>query len=152
MAAPQEAATLVVHHKPLLIIWKKVRTTDFDGAGDPLIAQGWFKTTETIMESIELSDNQKVKCASYNLMMVARIWWETLQLKYDVNQMMWAQFTKEFNERFFNATIMDECWDQLNSLQRGTITITELMNKYRWLLRLCPEVATNEREKRSDDW
>ena len=66
------------------------------------------ETTETIMEGMELFDNEKVKCASYSLMMDARIWWETMQLKYDVNQMTWAQFTEEFNERFFNATIMVE--------------------------------------------
>ena len=27
------------------------------------------------------------------------------------------------------------------------MTITELMNKYRWLLRLCPKAVTNKREK-----
>ena len=116
MAAPQEAAAPVVHREPLLILWKKARPVDFDGARALLIAQGWFKTTETIMKGMKLSDNEKVKCASYSLTMNARIQWETMQLKYDVNQMMWAQFTEKFNERFFNATITAEYWDQLNSL------------------------------------
>ena len=38
-----------------------------------MITQRWFKTTETIMEGMELSDNEKVKCASYNLMMDDKI-------------------------------------------------------------------------------
>ena len=105
MVALQEVATLVVRHEPLLILWKKARPIDFDGVGDPLIAQGSFKTTETIMEGMELFDNEKVKCASYSLTMYVRVWWETVQFKYDVNQMTWTQFTEEFNECFFNATI-----------------------------------------------
>ena len=99
------------------------------------------------MEGMELSDNKKVKYTSYSLMMDARIQWEIVQFKYDVNQMTWAQFTKEFNEHFFNATITVEYWNKINSLQQGTMIIIKLMNKYRRLLRLCLEDATNEREK-----
>ena len=61
--------------------------------------------------------------------------------------MTWAQFTEEFNECFFNATIMAEYWDQLNSLQQGTMTVAELMNKYRLLLCLCLKAVINEKEK-----
>ena len=57
------------------------------------------------MEGIELLDNEKVKCAFYSLMMDARLGGKTVDLKYDVNQMTWAQFTEEFNECFFNATV-----------------------------------------------
>ena len=96
---------------------------------------------------MELSDNEKVRCVSYSLTMDARIWWETVQLKYDVSQMTWKQFTDEFNERFFNATITAEYWDQWNSLQQGTINVTKLMNKFQRLLRLCPEAIVNEKDK-----
>ena len=82
---PQKAAAPAVRREPLLILYKKAKPVDFDGIGDPLIAQGWFKTTETIMEGMDMSNNKKVKCASYSLMMDGRIWWETVQLKYDVN-------------------------------------------------------------------
>ena len=73
-----------------------------------MIVQEWFKTTETITKGMELSDNEKVKCASYSLAMDARIWWKIMLLKYDVNQMMWAQFTEDFNEHFFNVVITVE--------------------------------------------
>ena len=106
IAALQEVATPVVHREPLLILWKNAKLVDFDGVGDLLIAQGWFMTTETIIEAMELSNNEKFKCAFYSLTMDVKIWWETVQLKYDVDQMTWAQFTEEFNEHFFNTTIM----------------------------------------------
>ena len=78
MATPKEGVTPTILHEPLLIFWKKARQADFDGARDPLITQGWFKTTETIMEDMELSYNKKVKCASYSLTIDAKIWWETM--------------------------------------------------------------------------
>ena len=70
---PQEVAAPAARREPLLILWKKVRLADFDGSGDPLIAQGWIKTTENMMEGMERSDNEKVCCASYNLTMDAKI-------------------------------------------------------------------------------
>ena len=76
--ALQEVAAPAARREPLLILWKKARLADFDGSGDPLTAQGWFKTTENMMEGMELSDNEKVRCASYSLTMDARIWWETV--------------------------------------------------------------------------
>ena len=57
MAAPQDPTAPVVYRKPLLKIWKKARSVDFDDVGNPLNTQWWFKTTETIMESMELFDN-----------------------------------------------------------------------------------------------
>ena len=65
-----------VYREPLLILWNKARPVNFNGAGDPL-GKGWFKTTETIMESMELSDNEKVKCVFYSLTM-AKILRETV--------------------------------------------------------------------------
>ena len=78
MATPMEAAAPAVRHEPLFILWKKVKPTDFDGIGDPLIPHGWFNSTETIMEGMELSNNEKVKCASYCLTIDAMIWRETV--------------------------------------------------------------------------
>ena len=74
VVAPQEVATPTVHRDPLLILWKKARPTNLDGIWDPLIAQGWFQITETIIEGMELSDNKKVKCTSYSLTMDVKIW------------------------------------------------------------------------------
>ena len=87
--APQEVAAPAAWHKPLLILWKKARPADFNGSGDPLTSQGWFKTTKNIMEGMKLSNSEKVCCASYVLTMDARIWQKTVQLKYDVSQITW---------------------------------------------------------------
>ena len=63
------------------------KQVDFDGSKDTLVAQGWFKTTESMMNGMELSDNEKVKCVSFSLTMDTRIWWESMELKYNANEM-----------------------------------------------------------------
>ena len=62
MEAQLERELPVTQRKPLLITWKKVGPADFDGSMDPLVAQGWFKTTESMMRGMGLSNNEKVKC------------------------------------------------------------------------------------------
>ena len=83
---------------------KKARPTDVDGSIVPLVAYGWFKTTESMMNGMRLSDNENVKCVSFGLTMDARIWWESMELKYNVDEMTWAQFTYEFNDQFSMPT------------------------------------------------
>ena len=52
-----------------------------------------------MMSGMGLSDNEKVKCASFSLTMDVKIWWESMELKYNVDEMTWAQFTDEFNDQ-----------------------------------------------------
>lgn len=101
----------VVHREPLLIQLKKVWPPDFEGSIDPIVAQGWFKTIESTLNRMGLTDNEKVLWISFCLTMDARIWWESMEIKYNVDEMTWAQFTDEFHEQYFNANITREHWD-----------------------------------------
>ncbi|WP_171949913.1 hypothetical protein, partial [Proteus mirabilis] len=116
----------VGRREPLLVQLKKVQPPDFDGrSNDPIEAQGWFKTIESTLNMMELTDNEKVKCASFCLTMDAKVWWESVERKHNVNEMTWVQFTEEFNEKYFNANITREHWDQLNDIRQGNMTVTE---------------------------
>ncbi|GMN19091.1 hypothetical protein TIFTF001_039723 [Ficus carica] len=63
-------------HEPLYLRFKRMKSKEFNGSTDPLIAQGWLKSIELVLNFIGLTENEKVKCASYCLMDDARIWWE----------------------------------------------------------------------------
>ncbi|GMN20704.1 hypothetical protein TIFTF001_047156 [Ficus carica] len=68
-----QAAT---NHEPLYLRFKRMKPKEFNGSTDPLVAQGWLKSIELVLNFMDLTDNKKVKCASYYLMDDARIWWE----------------------------------------------------------------------------
>ena len=90
MEAQTERDLLVARRKPLIITWKKARPADFDVLMGPLVAQGWFKTTESMMSNMRLYDNEKVKCASFHLTIDDKVWWESMELKYNIDEMIWA--------------------------------------------------------------
>ncbi|GMN30211.1 hypothetical protein TIFTF001_041417 [Ficus carica] len=66
-----QAAT---NHEPLYLRFKRMKPKEFNGSTDPLVAQGWLKSIELVLNFMDLTDNEKVKCASYCLMDDARIW------------------------------------------------------------------------------
>ncbi|CAH9081843.1 unnamed protein product [Cuscuta europaea] len=133
--------------EPLMITWRKIKPTDFEGGPDPLAAQGWLKTVEGIANGLELADNDKVRCASYSLTMDARIWWETVETRYNITQMTWEQFKEEFTNQYFNASVTRRYRDELQSLRQGTMDVTTLAAKFQRLLRICPTAAPTERDK-----
>ena len=65
-----QAAT---NHEPLYLRFKRMKPKEFSGSTDPLVAQGWVKSIELVLNFMGLTENEKVKCASYCLMGDARI-------------------------------------------------------------------------------
>ena len=79
-----------------------MKAPDFEGSPDPLIADEWLAQIQVILNFMNVSDGDKVKCASFVLKKEARYWWETVAMRRNVEQMTWAEFVEEFNEKFFN--------------------------------------------------
>lgn len=71
--------------EPLFLRLKKMKPKEFHGSTDLLVAQGWLKSIELVLGFMDLNENEKVKCASYCLMDDARIWWEGVELRRDVD-------------------------------------------------------------------
>ncbi|GMN21902.1 hypothetical protein TIFTF001_045574 [Ficus carica] len=71
-----------------------IKPKEFNGSIDPLVAQGWLKSIELVLNFMDLTDNEKVKCASYCLMDDARIWWEEIELSRDII----TEAVKRFNQ------------------------------------------------------
>ena len=61
-----------------------MKAPDFEGSLDPLIADEWFAKIQVILNFMNVSDVDKVKCASFVFKKEARYWWETVALIRDV--------------------------------------------------------------------
>jgi len=73
---------------------------------DPLEAKEWLNSIETILDFKQINDHERVLFASYILRKDARHWWATLKLRKDVNTMTWAEFVREFNQKYFNWVVL----------------------------------------------
>ena len=94
-----------------------------------------------------LTDFEKVKCASFVLMKKARYWWDTVAQRKDVRQMAWAEFVEEFKEKYFNQKAMSAQQSEFSNLRQGTMMVSEAMDKFNRLVRLCPEIVKTEEDR-----
>ncbi|GMN18640.1 hypothetical protein TIFTF001_049828 [Ficus carica] len=97
----------------------RMKAPEFEGSTNPIDADNWLIDLQVILNFLRLNDQEKILCASFVLKKDARLWWETVQIRWDVTQMTWEDFVEEFKEKYFNTE----------------------------LARLCPHLFSSERDK-----
>ena len=58
----------------LYIRFSKLEPKAFEGTTDPYEAEDWLHSTQAILEAMELSDEEKIRCATCMLKREARYW------------------------------------------------------------------------------
>ena len=94
-----------------------MRAPEFEGSPDPLVADEWLSNLQVILNFMNLSVREKVRCASFVLKNDARYWWETVYMRRDVYLMSWADFVGEFNTKFFNMQATNAQQREFNNLK-----------------------------------
>ena len=64
-------------------------------------AEDWLHSTQAILEAMDLSDKEKIQCATFMLKKEAGYWWRTVKERTDVTTMTWEEFVAEFNLKYF---------------------------------------------------
>ena len=67
--------------------FRKQQPPNFDGGSDPIEAEEWLQSLESILEYMRLGNEDRVSCASSLLKKDARIWWDIVKQTRDVNVM-----------------------------------------------------------------
>ena len=63
----------------LLEKYKRLYPTEFEGTVDPSMADAWLKGAERVFRILEVTDEQKLRLATFSLAGEALIWWENLE-------------------------------------------------------------------------
>ena len=74
-----------------------MKPAQFVGSTNPLEVEEWISSIETILQFMQLSDHERVICASYMLRKDARHWWGSVKMRKNVNAMTGGEFVEEFN-------------------------------------------------------
>ncbi|GMN40327.1 hypothetical protein TIFTF001_009553 [Ficus carica] len=127
--------------------FRRMKAPEFEGPTDPIAADNWLIDIQVILDFMRLTEQEKVLCASFALRKDARHWWMTVQMRRDVLAMDWQDFVTEFRAMYYNAEILAAQQDEFTSLQQGSMTVMEAVQKFEQLARLCPELVPTEREK-----
>ena len=83
-----------------------MKLAQFVGSTDPLEAEEWISSIETILDFMQLNDRERVACVSYMLKKDARHWWAAVKLRRDVETMTWVEFVGEFNMKYYNLAAL----------------------------------------------
>ncbi|GMN24879.1 hypothetical protein TIFTF001_050351 [Ficus carica] len=124
-----------------------MKAPEFEGSTNPIDADNWLIDLQVILNFLRLSDQEKILCASFVLKKDARLWWETVQIRWDVTQMTWEDFVDEFKEKYFNIEDMEAQQDELSNFRQGNLSVAEAVQKFEQLARLCPHIFSSERDK-----
>ncbi|GMN35317.1 hypothetical protein TIFTF001_048444 [Ficus carica] len=127
--------------------FRRMKAPEFEGPTDPIAADNWLIDIQVILDFMRLTEQEKVLCASFALRKDARHWWMTVQMRQDVLAMDRQDFVTEFRAMYYNAEILAAQQDEFTSLQQGSMTVMEAVQKFEQLARLCPELVPTEREK-----
>ncbi|KAI3451367.1 hypothetical protein Pfo_008032 [Paulownia fortunei] len=74
---------------------------DFNGGSDPMIAEEWVKSLDTIFDYMRIDDAEKVLCAIFLLKKDARTWWEGAKLAVNMEELTWKRFKTIFYDKYF---------------------------------------------------
>ena len=84
---PPVAPVPVVRQETYLIQWLRLKPENFTGTCEPWDAQAWFKTAENIVDLLDWPVPEKIKCVSFCFSGDARMWWERVKAKRQINLM-----------------------------------------------------------------
>ncbi|KAL5577992.1 hypothetical protein UlMin_019691 [Ulmus minor] len=119
----------------------------FEGTTNPLEAEDWLSTMETILDFMELRDEEKITCAVYVLRKEARYWWDAVKTRRVVQAMSWADFVYEFNKKFFNPTALSAQQTEFLNFKQENMTVADAVRKFERLAKLCPYLVPTEEQR-----
>ena len=102
---------------------------------------------ETILDFMELKDDEKIVCATYVLRKEARYWWKAVKTRRNVWEMTWADFVYEFNKNFFNPTTLSAQQTEFLNFKQDNMTVAEVVMKFERIAKLCPYLVLIEEQR-----
>ncbi|KAL5556113.1 hypothetical protein UlMin_038349 [Ulmus minor] len=137
----------VIRQEPLYERFRRMKPDEFEGSSDPLVAEEWISSIQTILDFMHLNEREKVLCATYVLKKDARYWWETVKMRRNVQDMTWDEFIVEFNQKYYNRMAMRAQQNEFINIKQGSMSVTEAVRKFDQLARLCPYLVPTEEER-----
>ncbi|XP_042387466.1 uncharacterized protein LOC121979543 [Zingiber officinale] len=116
--------------QPVYKQFRELGPTEFKGTTDPIAAEGWIRSLETIFDFMQLTDADKVRCAIFLLRDDARVWWEGARLTVDLTILTWANFKEVFYGKYFTVDNRTRLAREFLELRQGDMTVAEYVRRF----------------------
>ncbi|XP_038880430.1 uncharacterized protein LOC120072086 [Benincasa hispida] len=127
--------------------FRKFNPSIFDGSFvDPITAENWITEIETIFRHMNISEEQKVNCATFMLRGDAKFWWESTQrtIKGSVS---WQQFNQAFYNKYFPLTVRYQKKVEFRNLRQENKSMAEYERKFDRSSHFVPRLVDTEEKK-----
>ncbi|XP_057787276.1 uncharacterized protein LOC131004588 [Salvia miltiorrhiza] len=118
--------------------------------GRPEDAEKWIRGVERIFQYINCEDNEKVKCATYQLVDEADFWWESVKntiTKEQLGELTWVEFKAKLFEKYTPEYYRHRKQNEFWSMRQRNMTVAEYDRAFNQLSRYAPHlVDTDEKQ------
>ncbi|XP_034207089.1 uncharacterized protein LOC117620937 [Prunus dulcis] len=127
---------------------KRIGATEFDGDGDPAVAEEWIEKMERIMEVMAVPQDRRVTLATFFLTRNARFWWESVRRRYrDPTTITWPVFRAFFDSQYYPQAYHNMKMEEFLQLEQGSMTVLEYEKKFNELSKYCLPLVEDESKK-----
>ncbi|XP_073152082.1 uncharacterized protein [Henckelia pumila] len=133
----------------LLKRFQSFRPPYLNGKENSVDCESWLEDVDQLFESLDYSDDRRVRLIMHQLQGVAKSWWMTTKRAKENKgtAITWALFRAEFYKRFFPVSYRKDKGAEFANLRQGSMSIEDYVAKFDSLLRFAPHIADNEEAK-----
>ncbi|XP_073020755.1 uncharacterized protein [Primulina eburnea] len=110
--------------------FRRMSPKEFSGTTDPMIAEGWIKSIEVIFDFMELTDADRVRCATFLLSGDARLWWESASVAVNLQTLNWTGFKELFFAKYFTEEVRSRLTREFMTLRQGDSSVADFVRKF----------------------
>ncbi|XP_031248851.1 uncharacterized protein LOC116106631 [Pistacia vera] len=115
---------------------------EFSGTNDLVVVEQWIKLVEKATALFPMTDQEKIRYATYLLRGDAMTWWELMEQTQDTTTLTWSGFKELFEEQYRTADMMSSKLQEFISLQQGNMMVKEYSIKFNSLAKFAPTLVS----------
>ncbi|XP_073120567.1 uncharacterized protein [Henckelia pumila] len=135
------------HEEDVAERFKKQEPKEFKGTTDPLVAEEWIRSLETIFAYMGVTDADRVRCAIYMLNEDATLWWEGAVIGVNLTTLTWENFRTMFFQKYYTAEERGRLIKEFMSLRQGDKSVAEYVKQFERGCHFAPLIANDEQER-----
>ncbi|XP_034197179.1 uncharacterized protein LOC117612609 [Prunus dulcis] len=127
---------------------KRIGATDFDGDGNPAVAEEWIERMERIMEVMVVPQNCRVTLATFFWIRNTRHWWDSVKMRYrDPLAITWQVFRAAFDSQYYLQAYQNVKMQEFLQLEQGIMIVLEYEQRFNDLSKYCLPLVEDEIKK-----
>ncbi|XP_047330065.1 uncharacterized protein LOC124933675 [Impatiens glandulifera] len=103
---------------------------DFKGSTDPMVAEEWVHSLETIFEFMQCNNSDRLRCATFMFKDDARIWWQGAKSTLNLDTATWDEFKAVFYGKYFTLSTRNKLAREFLGIRQGDLSVAEYVKKF----------------------